>query len=88
MGLVLTKLKWEDAFEVKPSKNTRGEDTFDVYRKGTEEMIAAAVLKENIDKFLDDLAKIVSRVATEELEAMLGNEVQKTKYRASCSRIY
>lgn len=75
--MVLTKFKWEDAFEVRQSKNTRGEDTFDVYRKGTEEMIAADVRKEDIEEFLQGLARFVHRVATEELEEMLGNEVPK-----------
>lgn len=68
-------LNWKDAFDIKPSKNTRGEDTYDVYRKGTDVMIAADVLASEIDDFLKGMMQMSERIATEELEAMLGNEI-------------
>ncbi len=70
----MAKLDWKDAFDIKPSKNTRGEDTYDVYRKGTDVMIAADVLATEVDKFLEEMVKMGDRHATEELEALLGND--------------
>lgn len=70
----MIKFKWQDAFDIKPSKNLRGEDTFDVYRKDSDVMLAADVLASEIDKFLEGMAKVSERYAIEELEAVLGND--------------
>lgn len=69
-------MRWQDAFDIKPTKNVRGENTYDVYRKDSEEMLASDIPAKEIDEFLLGLMRFLKRIAEEELESALVGEVE------------
>lgn len=75
------RLKWEDAFEARPSKNVRGEAVFDIFRKNTEEMLYSDIPAMDLDKIKKQMSDLIDHIATEEIEVALGKEpeVQKTE---------
>lgn len=64
-------MKWQDAYEARPSKNIRGENVFDIFRKGTEDMIWADIPEEELEGFMTEMVKIVEKAASDELETLL-----------------
>lgn len=67
-------MKWDDAFEARPSKNVRQEDVFDIYRKGTEEMIYSDIPPNSLEDIKKQMSDLLDHVAREELEAVLTGE--------------
>ena len=63
-------MKWEHAYDIRPSLNIRGEKVYDIYRKGTEEMIWADIPVAKIDEFLKDMVSISDRAVKEELDKL------------------
>lgn len=73
------KMKWENAYDIRASKNSRGENVYDVYKKDTEEMIWADIPVVDIDAFLSGMVDIVDRVATEEFDKMFSGSEEEDK---------
>jgi hypothetical protein len=65
-------VRWEDAFDIKASKNVRGENVYDIYRKGTNEMLWADIPVAEVDEFLKGMIGIVDKVAAEEFDNLFG----------------
>jgi len=63
-------MKWQDAWDIKPSKNVRGEDVYDIFRKDTNDMIWADIPAKDIDKFLGALVSQSEYYANQELDAL------------------
>lgn len=70
-------MNWESAYDIRASKNVRGENVYDIYRKGTEEMLWADIPVEKIDQFLKGMVGIAERAAEDELDALF--EVEEPK---------
>ena len=73
------KMKWENAYDIRASKNSRGENVYDVYRKDTEDMIWADVPVADIDTFLSGLVDISNKAATEELDSLFEMDNDEAK---------
>jgi hypothetical protein len=71
-------MKWEDCFEARPSTNVRGENVFDIFRKGTEEMIYSDIPVNSIEAIKKQMSDLLDYVAREELEAVLTGEEPQT----------
>lgn len=69
-------MKWEDCFEARPSTNVRGENVFDIFRKGTEEMIYSDIPVNSIEAIKKQMSDLLDYVAREELEAVLTGEIR------------
>lgn len=67
-------MRWEDAYDIRPSTNTRGENTYDVYFKDSDTMLAADIPAKEIDKFLGDMVKMADRVVTQDIDKLFGKE--------------
>lgn len=64
-------MKWQDAYDARPSKNIRGENVFDIFRKGTQEAIWVDIPEQELEKFMAGMVSIAERAITEELDEML-----------------
>ena len=65
-------LKWEDQFDVKESKNSRGEVVFDIYRKGTDYMIWSDVANmQEVENVCKGMCALMEVVAADEMERLL-----------------
>ena len=51
-------MKWDDSFDARPSKNVRGEDVFDIFRKDTEEMIYADIPVDSLNEIKKQMSRI------------------------------
>lgn len=71
-------MKWEDAFEARPSKNVRGEDVYDVYRKSTLVMIYSDIPVDSLEAIKKQMMDLLEHVAREELEEMLTGEKKES----------
>ena len=67
-------MRWEDAYDIRPSVNTRGEKTYDIFRKDTEDMLWSDIPVDNIDNFLKGLVAISELAAREEVDNLLSGE--------------
>ena len=72
-------MKWQDAYDARPSKNSRGEDVFDIYRKDTEDAIWVDILPDNLEEFMRGLLGISERAAEEEFDKLF--EEDYTEYK-------
>lgn len=66
-------MNWDDCFDARPSKNIRGEDVFDIFRKNTEDMVYSDIPIISIDKIKAQMVSIIDVVAQEELDALLSS---------------
>lgn len=71
-------MKWQDAYDARPSKNSRGEDVFDIYRKDTDQMIWADIPPEGLDEFMVGMANISNKVASDEFDKIFETEEEET----------
>ena len=67
-------MKWQDAYDARPSKNSRGEDVFDIYRKDTEQMIWADIPVEGLEEFMAGMVDISNKAAADELDKLFEDE--------------
>lgn len=72
-------MNWERAYDIKASMNVRGENVYDVYRKGTQEMLWADIPVEKIDEFLKGMVRISEIAAAEELDALFTIDAPEPK---------
>lgn len=61
-------MNWEDAYDLRPSKNVRGENVYDIYRKGTENMLWADIPVDQIEDFLKVMVDFANRVITQQMD--------------------
>lgn len=72
-------MKWQDIYDAKPSKNSRGEDVFDIYRKGEEQPIWVDILSDSLETFMKGMMDISDRAAQEEFDALFSDQELKPK---------
>jgi hypothetical protein len=63
-------MRWEDAYEIKLSKNSRGESVYDIFRKGTDRMLWADIPVDKIDGFLKWVVTLSDQIVTEQMDEL------------------
>lgn len=74
-------VRWEDAFDAIESKNSRGEKVYDIFRKGTQDMLWADIPENKLEDFKKVMTDYAERILSQDLEDILTEEqqVEKTK---------
>lgn len=67
-------MNWERAYDIRASKNARGENVYDIYRKGTEDMVWADIPVKDIDIFLKRAVAMSEQVAQEYFDKLFSGE--------------
>lgn len=69
-------LNWQDVFEIRASQNVRRENVYDVYKKGTNDMIWADIPVDKIDEMMKWLAGFADKIITKDMDELFSGETK------------